>query len=412
MGKPTQPHQPGVYRDDPDRDDAASTSSAVLLGDIDYPDEELPSYTDEPNAFTTPIPGGQFPTAPDPTGPLMTWYCPAPALPFSTHDSDSTEIRTRFPDYSTNAKTLYDMICEQASYPPLYFVELNGTHTETVRNGKKETKNKVTDFVIRINITHLLTRGIGIGSETVELLPDNKRGYRGTRIPVFTPTVGISDVENMPEELRSWCESYVENPAGVKSFTLNREVVNHDTKKLQHLLRSAIAGTQYRGHLSIKFPLYHKRVVVYSPGRINEWRTTNWIRWVFYLTFLWVFAWPVLFFLTHKYEVVKAVYKYANVPTDGDGERYCWVMAENEWYMMWESAIKRAALERMVCKDRCLDDDYRIATANADARGVVQNSVPRQSTGNSFADGALGFLSEGARIAQGWNASRGWGADS
>lgn len=44
-----RPHEAGVYRDDPERDDAASTSSAVLLGDIDsYPDEELPAYTDLP----------------------------------------------------------------------------------------------------------------------------------------------------------------------------------------------------------------------------------------------------------------------------------------------------------------------------------------------------------------------------
>lgn len=72
MGKPSQPHQPGVYRDDPDRDDAASTSSAVLLGDIDYPDEELPSYTDEPYAAEVSIPSGQFPAAP--TSSRMTWY--------------------------------------------------------------------------------------------------------------------------------------------------------------------------------------------------------------------------------------------------------------------------------------------------------------------------------------------------
>jgi hypothetical protein len=46
---------PGVYRDDPDRDDAASMSSAVLLGDRDFPqaqdDEDLdglPAYADVP----------------------------------------------------------------------------------------------------------------------------------------------------------------------------------------------------------------------------------------------------------------------------------------------------------------------------------------------------------------------------
>jgi hypothetical protein len=73
MGKPSlQPPQPGVYRDDPDRDDAASTSSAVLMGDIDYPDEELPSYTDEPNVGDAPVPTGHFPAAP--TAPRRTGY--------------------------------------------------------------------------------------------------------------------------------------------------------------------------------------------------------------------------------------------------------------------------------------------------------------------------------------------------
>jgi hypothetical protein len=52
-------NQPGVYRDDPDRDDAASSSSAVLLEDIDYPpDEELPAYSDEPL-----VPGSSITTA-------------------------------------------------------------------------------------------------------------------------------------------------------------------------------------------------------------------------------------------------------------------------------------------------------------------------------------------------------------
>ena len=233
-------------------------------------------------------------------------------------------------------------------------------------------------------------------------------------MPGFKPTVGISDVENQAEELKSWCESYVNNPAGVKSFTLKRGIINHDTNKLEQLLRSAIAGTQYRGHLGIKFPIIHKRVVVYSPGKINEWRITTWIRWVFYLTFLWIFAWPVLFFLTHKYEIVKAVYSYANVPTDDGGNRQCRVMDENEWFAMWSSTIQRAAFARMQCKERCIDDEYRIATAKADARGMAQSLAPRQApqTGNAFADGALGFLSEGLRVAENWNASRGWGADS
>ena len=47
MGKPIHSKPTlGVYRDEPDRDDAASTSSAVLMEDIDYPDADLPAYED------------------------------------------------------------------------------------------------------------------------------------------------------------------------------------------------------------------------------------------------------------------------------------------------------------------------------------------------------------------------------
>jgi hypothetical protein len=187
------------------------------------------------------------------------------------------------------------MIREQASYPPTYYVQLHGSHTETRRQGNKETKDKIDDFKIIINITHLLTPGrpgLRIGGK-LELLPDNKRGYRGTRFPSLNPTV--SDVEEA-DELRAWCDKYVADPAGWKSFTLKREIRHHDTKRLEQLLRSAIQETNYRGHLSIDFPVSHQSVVVYSPGVINQWRITVWIRWVFYLTFLWIFAWPFLFF--------------------------------------------------------------------------------------------------------------------
>jgi len=57
------------YRDEPDRDDAASTSSAVLLGDFDsFPDEALPAYEDT---------ASQPPSVPDffrGAYPLINWY--------------------------------------------------------------------------------------------------------------------------------------------------------------------------------------------------------------------------------------------------------------------------------------------------------------------------------------------------
>ena len=201
--------------------------------------------------------------------------------------------------------------------------------------------------------------------------------------------------------------------SGWKSFTLKRKILNHDKKKLEQLLRSAIAETNYRGHLSVDFPEQRTSLIVYSPGKINEWRITTWIRWVFYCTFLWLFSWPFLFFITARYETVKAVFKYADSPPGDDMTRKCTVMTEVEWFHRWQSAIKRAAIARMVCKDSALDEAYRIATERADTRGEAmgrQPEVPR--TGNAFADGAIGILGQGLRLASDYNDMRGWGADT
>jgi hypothetical protein len=304
------------------------------------------------------------------------------------------------------------MIKTQLRYPPSYFVQIHGSHTETRRNGNKESKDKITDFILRINITTLLG---SLGSGEVELLPDNKRGYRGTRIPSFKPTVGetLDEEAGRMDELKLWCEKYVHDPAKVKSFVLKRKIINHDKKKLEQLLRSAIVETNYRGHVSVDFPTQYDSLIVYSPGLINEWRITVWIRWVFYCTFLWLLTWPLLFFLTARYSVVNVVFSYADKEDGNDVSRQPTVMSEVDWFHMWQSAIKRAALARMQCKDTVLDEAYRIATEQADRRGEQQGRQPEiPRTGNAFADGALGLLGQGLRVAENYSNSRGWGADS
>jgi hypothetical protein len=137
---------------------------------------------------------------------------------------------------------------------------------------------------------------------------------------------------------------------------------------------------------------------------------TVWIRWVFYLTFLWIFAWPVLFFLTSRYEVVKGVFQYADCPPDSNPNRKPTVMSEVAWFHQWESAVKRAALARM--NGDCLDEGYREATERADARGEAVGRAPEiPRTGNVFADSALGIIGQGLRVAEEFSARREWGRD-
>lgn len=81
------------YRDDPDRDDAASTSSAVLLEDIDFPDEDLPAYEDTPSVVTEassaiPAPNGD---------PYMSWYWYVNPPPLNKNSTNSNQPSTRPP---------------------------------------------------------------------------------------------------------------------------------------------------------------------------------------------------------------------------------------------------------------------------------------------------------------------------
>lgn len=307
------------------------------------------------------------------------------------------------------------MLKQQAAHPPTYIVQLHGEHTEKRRTaGNKEEKDKVVDFHLQINITNLLGN---VGTGEIELLPDNKRGYRGTRIISLKPTISesLDPEDGRFEELRAWCERYVADRSKVKSFTLQRKVIHHDQRKLEQLLRAAIAECGYRGHLSVTFPMQHKDVIVYSPGLLNQWRITVWIRWFFYLTFLWVISWPVLFLATSRYEVVKSVWAYADErPGGNDARRKCKVMSEVEWFNRWRSAVQKAATGRLQCYDSFLDEAFRDEAERQEMRGEEHARNPRDvpSTGNAFADAAVGLLGHGIRVAEGFNAARGWGGDS
>jgi hypothetical protein len=332
---------------------------------------------------------------------------------------------------------LRQLIYEQAAYPPIYYLELKGTHTETTyrrgggvsfvphtlnrghhghghhrssswsTNGSKQSQKTITDFFIRINITHLLSSGPGIGGE-LKLLADNETGYRGGIIKRFAPSIGSPELANQHEELKAWCDKYVSDPSSTKSFALERVISNHDTKKLESLLRSVIASTNYRGSVSVSFPITHKSVTVYSPSWVNKWRMSTWIRWLFYLTFLWIFSWLFLFLSTARYEVVKVVYPYANLSPEEENrgaERRPTAMSEEAWVHLWENAIRRGVLGRMDCTHFEMGDEYRLATAAMIARGETPFIARRPGRLARFFGVDIQFPAR-------WQEREGWGYDS
>lgn len=260
------------------------------------------------------------------------------------------------------------MINQQALYPPAYYVQIHGKHNEKEQSESKKSGREITDFYFRINISHLLGPR---GSGQLEIPPNNKRAYRGTRFPSLKPS--LSDPESR-DALFVWCEKYVSDSSKIKSFTLCRKIRNHNTQKLYQLIKSAISETRYQGQVYITFPSTHCKVVVYSPSRINKWRTTLLTRWLFYLTFLWIMAWPLLIFLTRRYEMVSSVFYFADSPDIKDLNRKCKVCSEVEWFLNWKSAIKRAVLTGINIGESALTDEYRIEVnqrKNADAAKTI-----------------------------------------
>ncbi|TGO32219.1 hypothetical protein BHYA_0338g00010 [Botrytis hyacinthi] len=166
-----------LYRDYPALHDASTSSSASFcaIGGDEGLNKQPPaySYTDEPTLTSSADSVPAHST-------LGVWCRPPPDIPFSSHDLDCSEFLARFPNSSTNATTLYDMIREQAKNSPGYYVNMTGWHNEPKLQGNKETESKITEFLIQIKITHLLARGIGLNGE-IEYLPNNIRCYRGRR---------------------------------------------------------------------------------------------------------------------------------------------------------------------------------------------------------------------------------------
>ncbi|TEA21978.1 hypothetical protein C8034_v006107 [Colletotrichum sidae] len=327
-------HTNDPYFDNPD----ASSSTAAAL---DLP----PSYSDDPTTETSP------------SSLLADEAGPSPNL-FRRDAQTGAEIHfSRRLD--TDPAYLEAHIESLAQAPPRPFVRVRGSHSESVRKRDDKTENKtVVDFDLRLDLTPFLYRDINARQSWRDLrTPDNfSKVRRGTVYPTRAPGFGGSSAGGVvegskPPTLREWCHRYCASHAGLKTFTLSRTVTGFDDdERLKARLEDLVRATHYRGRIDVSFPVNDARVDIYNTCRVNRWRFTSWVRWFFYLTFLWLFAWPYLFFRTKRFEVVEAEWPFSRRkrdPATGKvvGREYVTV-SEDQWYNMWARAIHRAILER------------------------------------------------------------------
>lgn len=187
-----------------------------------------------------------------------------------------------------------------------------------------------------------------------------------------------------------------------------------DTELLRDRLSGIIRSTNYKGHITVELPVADRAVDIYSSSRLNNWRLTRWICWIFYLTFLWIFSWPVLFFMTKRYQVVQVEWPFAQIQPDGQ-KRYTTV-SEEQWMDMYGPAIKTLCLDRYqgLAGDAFLNEV--LARGNANAANNPVNARAAMSAASAAFQGGRFTAANGARslmqLAAVATDQVGWGFDT
>ena len=316
-------------------------------------------------------------------------------------------------------------------------VWLTGYHYHTTYTGKdKREREKVTDFDITLSLRpYLVPPGSGEGEWRLPRVAGAaeqtyRGGWRKTRAPVGSGNgssrgsttreeeeeeeesdveaqgVGLlgPEPEREPErerDLRAWVQDYCASPAALKVFRIARTCSGLDEPYLASALERLVRQTQYCGTLDVQVVVEERGLDVYSSHWVNRWRT-SWVRFLFYLTFLWIFTWPVLFFCTRRWRVFTVDWPFSVPwPERGLGVRRYATISEKEWVAKHAELIKGLVLDRFQGETDCVS----LETGQRHRQGA---RLPG-NTGNANVDSAVNLIQAGV---SGWNAiQRGMGRD-
>ncbi|KAK6214529.1 hypothetical protein LQW54_004250 [Pestalotiopsis sp. IQ-011] len=367
--------------------------------DIDALDELPPVYSDviEEASLSAeaPLLGGEASSSSAPAARSSSQY-----RPHSTDAGTGTEyfIGGRL---ETPAE-LEKHVRHLAAKPPRPFIQILGTHQASKKksDGKSETVRE-TDFDITVELTPYLYSNAQYGKSWTQLrtVDNAEKVHRGTSLRKRAPgSKQDLEVGGAPKpSLEEWCHRFCASHAGLKCFALRREMTGFDFAKVKEELHALVRSTNYRGNLQITLGSRDAVVEIYNEARINRWRLIGWLRFLFFITLTFLFAWPYLFFRTKRWEVAVAEWPFSRM-AEGSAREYVSI-SEAQWYNLWGRAIVKAVLEK---RQTTLDQ--------ADLRRS-QEPEPSFETGNATVDGAMGIFRAGMSAMNEVNRQLGWGGD-
>lgn len=289
-----------------------------------------------------------------------------------------------------------------ANRPPRPYIKVKGTHKATRKksDSKSETET-IVDFDVAVDLTPYLYSDAQYRKSWKQLrtIENAEKARRGTTLRKRA-TGSNQDIEvggSPKPTLEEWCHRFCASYAGLKSFALKREMTGFDFLRIKEQLQASVRSTNYRGHLEVYLETKDATAEIYNEARINYWRLIGWLRFVFFITLLFIFAWPYLFFRTKRWEVAVVEWPFSRM-ADGDNREYVSI-SEDQWYNMWGRAIIKAVLEK---RQKVLDqEDLRRS----------QEPAPSFESGNATVDGAMGVFQAGISAMNEVNRQFGWGGD-
>ncbi|TQV96648.1 hypothetical protein V2A60_002966 [Cordyceps javanica] len=225
--------------------------------------------------------------------------------------SDLTSLTSKAEYLSTNAAALVTLVRTQAQVPPKPYIVVKGARGRKV------------DFEVKLNLMALLIPEDGRARmDYIRCVGHDEVAYRGGARPDVLPEVGEGGLDE-------WCRRFVEDPAGIKTFTLERVVANLDVGWIDGQMRSLIASLKYKGNVDVTFVVTHSKITVQNPDKVNQFFTSV----------------TSLFAGKNKYEVVKSVWPFAS-SRPGEPGRRCAVQTEETWWREWRGPIGYAIAQK------------------------------------------------------------------
>lgn len=421
VAAPSRAPQRQPYRDEED-----AVSMHTTRDDYDYAEASgLPSYHDSIAADGTfdatphePPPADEYQIINPPKSAAEGWRVRKFAnKSCSQQVSIGSETTVRMEERLSDPTRLYDYVNDYLRViQPRPAVRIQGWHWETRKKNGKNEQDRVFDFDIVLSLQPFLPKASSRDESndwwepsTAENGDKVHRGsWRKTRAKGYSQDIEVG-TDRKPE-LLDWCEDFCANKSALKVFRVSRTVTCLDTAYIKTQIEPLVRQTHYRGHVDVTFPTADKNVDIYTPHWINQARI-GWVRWIFYLTFLWIFTWPILFFTTKRWGVYSVEWRFSRIVRhreDGLYERAYATISEAAWVQRHLNLIKSLVLEKF-------HGDGTTFPLDVDAQRPSGSRASSQ-TGNAHVDTAVSFLQGGVSV---WNTLNGrsgdihgWGADS